>query len=616
MHSVAGQKSLLRFITCGSVDDGKSTLIGRLLYDTNQVPDDQLEKLEADSKHVGTQRNGIDFSLLLDGLSAEREQGITIDVAYRYFSTASRKFIVADTPGHEQYTRNMVTGASTAEVAIILVDARHGVVTQTRRHTYLVSLLGIRRIVVAINKMDLVRYSKRQFDSIESEYRKFTDQLGSMEVTSIPVSALLGQNVTSTSSDMSWYSGPTLLQYLETVDVDLLGETEPFRMPVQWVNRPDINFRGFSGTVARGVVRVGDRVCVLPSGQESSVARIVTMDGDLRFAVTGQAITLTLADEIDASRGDVFSATDRPAEVSDQFEADLVWMSDQSMVPGRSYFLKSGTKTVGVTIRPPKYRTNVNNLEHTAASVLELNEIGVCALRLDRAIAFDPYAESRTMGSFIVLDRVTGATVGAGLFRFALRRSHNVHWQSLQIDRAARSNLNGHGAGVVWFTGLSGSGKSTIADIVEKKLHALGVHTYLLDGDNLRHGLNRDLGFTEADRIENIRRASEVAALLVDAGLLVIASFISPFQDERIGFANFLGSVSFVRCSLTPRLKSLRREIPKVCIEKRDRGNCRVSPELIHRMNLRPTPISGSPPSTPAQNSRPSWFLKNSARWA
>ena len=526
-------KSLLRFLTCGSVDDGKSTLIGRLLYESKLVFEDQLAALEADSKKVGTQGGDLDLALLLDGLIAEREQGITIDVAYRFFSTDRRKFIVADTPGHEQYTRNMVTGASTADAAVILVDARKGVLTQTRRHSYLVSLLGIRKVALAINKLDLVDYSKAVFDRIEAEYLAFAHAMGLTDIVCIPLSALKGDNVIAPSARTPWYHGPTLMGYLETVEIEDAVQSGPFRMPVQWVNRPNADFRGFSGRVVGGRVRPGDRVRVLPSGRESTVARVVTQDGDLDLAVAGQSITLTLADEIDISRGDILSAADAPAEVADQFEATIIWMSEDAMLPGRPYLLKIGAKTVGMTLAAPKYRVNVNTLEHLAARTLELNEIGVCNLNLDQPIAFDSYKENRDTGGFILVDRRTNNTIGAGLLHFALRRSHNIHWQAIEVNKRAHAALKGHLPCVVWFTGLSGAGKSTIANLVEKKLHALGRHTYLLDGDNVRHGLNKDLGFTEADRVENIRRVAEVARLMVDAGLIVLVSFISPFRAER-----------------------------------------------------------------------------------
>jgi bifunctional enzyme CysN/CysC len=526
-------KSLLRFITCGSVDDGKSTLIGRLLYESHLVFEDHLAALEADSAKVGTQGANLDFALLLDGLSAEREQGITIDVAYRFFSTERRKFIVADTPGHEQYTRNMVTGASTADLAVILIDARKGVLTQTRRHSFLVSLLGIKRVVVAINKMDLVDFSHEVYSAIETEYRDFADRIGLEDITFVPLSALKGDNVVEASQHMHWYHGPTLMGYLETVQVDDDVAESPFRMPVQWVNRPNLDFRGFSGRIVGGTVRPGDPVRVLPAGTTSTVDRIVTLDGDLDEAIAGQSVTITLTDEIDASRGDVICAGDAPAEVADQFEAHVVWMHEDEMLPGRAYMMKIGTRTLGVTLGHPKYRIDVNNLDHLAATTLELNEIGVCNLSLDRPIPFDPYDQNRETGGFVIIDKLTQNTVGAGLLHFALRRSHNIHWQKVQVDKQARTELNSHRSGVVWFTGLSGSGKSTIANIVESKLHLLGVRTYLLDGDNVRHGLNRDLGFTDADRVENIRRIAEVSRLMVDAGLVVLVSFISPFRAER-----------------------------------------------------------------------------------
>ena len=526
-------KGMLRFITCGSVDDGKSTLIGRLLYESKMLYEDQLAALEADSKKFGTQGGDLDFALLLDGLNAEREQGITIDVAYRFFSTDKRNFIVADTPGHEQYTRNMVTGASTADVAVILIDARKGVLIQTRRHSYLVSLIGIRKVVLAINKLDMVGYSKEVFDRIEAEYRAFAQQIGLEDIVCIPLSALKGDNVTASSANTRWYHGPTLMGYLETVVVEDDVQDGPFRMPVQWVNRPDLDFRGFSGRVVGGSVRRGDRVRVLPSGKESTVARIVTKDGDLEQAVAGQSITLTLNDEIDISRGDLLSTADSPPGIADQFEAAVIWMGEDEMFPGRPYLLKIGSKTVGATLATPKYKINVNTLEHLAAKTLHLNEIGVCNLNLDQTIAFDPYTENRDTGGFILIDRLTNNTIGAGLLHFALRRSQNIHWQAIEVNKAAHAALNGHKPCIVWFTGLSGSGKSTIANVVEKKLHALGRHTYLLDGDNVRHGLNKDLGFTEADRVENIRRVAEVARLMVDAGLIVLVSFISPFRAER-----------------------------------------------------------------------------------
>ena len=531
-------KTMLRFITCGSVDDGKSTLIGRLLYESKQVFEDQLAALEVDSKKLGTQGSSLDFALLVDGLASEREQGITIDVAYRYFSTEKRKFIVADTPGHEQYTRNMATGASTADLAIILIDARLGVQTQTRRHSYIASLLGIKKIVLAINKMDLMDYSEEVFDNIVSDYQEFAKNLAEKtgntpSIQPIPLSALIGDNITTSSENMSWYDGPTLIDYLETVEVDDEDLDRPFRMPVQWVNRPNLNFRGFSGLISSGKIKPGDTIKVLPSAKSSTVKSIVTMDGDLPEAIAGQSVTLTLEDEIDISRGDLICAAKSPSEAANQFETTILWMADESMLAGRSYILKSGAQTATATITAPKHKINVNTLEELAARKLELNEIAVCNIVLDKSIAFDPYAENRDTGGFILIDRYTNTTVGVGMINFALRRASNIHWQSVDTDKNARIKLMGQKPAILWFTGLSGSGKSTIANFVEKKLTALGRHTYLLDGDNVRHGLNKDLGFTDADRVENIRRIGEVSKLMVDAGLITLVSFISPFRSER-----------------------------------------------------------------------------------
>ena len=565
-------KSLLRFITCGSVDDGKSTLIGRLLYESHLVFEDHLTALEADSAKVGTQGGDLDFALLLDGLSAEREQGITIDVAYRFFSTEKRKFIVADTPGHEQYTRNMVTGASTADVAVILVDARKGVLTQTRRHSYLVSLLGIKRVVVAINKMDLIDYSHDVFNSIEAEYRDFAARIGLDDLTFIPLSALRGDNIVAPSEHTPWYHGPTLLGFLETVPVDDEVADGSFRMPVQWVNRPDHEFRGFSGRIVGGQVKPGDTIRVLPAGTTSTIDRIVTMDGDLDVAIAGQSVTLTLNDEIDASRGDVICGADHPAEVADQFEAHFVWMHEDAMLPGRPYLMKIGARTVGATIAHPKFRVDINNLDHLAANTLELNEIGVCNVSLDRPIPFDPYNVNRDMGGFIIIDKLTNVTVGAGLLHFALRRAHNIHWQDVRVDKAARAGQNSHQPAVVWLTGLSGSGKSTIANIVESKLHTLGVRTYLLDGDNVRHGLNRDLGFTDVDRVENIRRIAEVSALMVDAGLVVLVSFISPFIAERRLARDGVEDGEFIEVYVDTPLEIAEERDPKGLYAKARRG--------------------------------------------
>jgi bifunctional enzyme CysN/CysC len=532
-------KELLRFITCGSVDDGKSTLIGRLLYESKQVFDDQLAALESDSKRHGTQGEEIDFALLVDGLSAEREQGITIDVAYRYFSSPRRKFIVADTPGHEQYTRNMVTGASTADLAVLLVDARKGVLTQTRRHSYLANLVGIRRFVLAVNKMDLVDYDREVFEGIAADYREFASKIGIERWVAIPVSGLKGDNVTSRSEAMPWYSGQSLLEHLDTVELSANADAvKPLRMPVQWVNRPNHNFRGFSGQIASGAVRPGDEVRVLPSGRVTRVASVATMDGDLSQAVAGQSVTLTLADEVDCSRGDVIAAAGDPPQAADQFEATIVWMDEQELLPGRGYWLKIGTQTVTATVQHPKYEVNVNTLEHLAAPTLGLNGIGIAEIATDREIVFEPYAPddaspNRVLGGFILIDKMTNATVACGMLHFALRRSLNIHRQHLDVSRETHASVKGQKPAVLWFTGLSGAGKSTIANLVEKKLVARGRHTFLLDGDNVRHGLNRDLGFTEADRIENIRRVGEVARLMADAGLIVLTAFISPFRAER-----------------------------------------------------------------------------------
>jgi bifunctional enzyme CysN/CysC len=566
------QKSMLRFITCGSVDDGKSTLIGRLLYDSKLVFEDHLAALEADSKKVGTQGGDLDFALLVDGLAAEREQGITIDVAYRFFSTEQRKFIVADTPGHEQYTRNMVTGASTADVAVILIDARKGVLTQTRRHSYLVSLLGIRHVALAINKLDLLDYSQEIFDTIEFDYRKFAAEIGLDDIVCIPISALRGDNITEVSPNTPWYNGPSLVGHLEAVEVADDIHSRPFRMPVQWVNRPNLDFRGFSGQIVGGTIHPGDRVRIVPSGLESTVARIVTIEGDLDEAIAGQSVTITLKDEVDASRGDVLAAASDAPGVADQFECHLVWMSEQPMLPGRSYLLKLATRTAGVTVAQPKYKVNVNTLEHTAARTLELNEIGVCNLNLDRQMPFDPYSENRDMGGFILIDRFTQDTVAAGLLHFALRRADNVHWQAIEVDKQARSGLKGQRPAAVWFTGLSGAGKSTIANLVERKLYAGGFHTYLLDGDNVRHGLNKDLGFTDADRVENIRRVTEVVRLLVDAGMLVLVSFISPFRAERQLARDLLGEGEFVEVHVDAPLEVAEARDRKGLYAKARRG--------------------------------------------
>ncbi|HEV7371022.1 sulfate adenylyltransferase subunit CysN [Arenibaculum sp.] len=569
------RKSLLRFITCGSVDDGKSTLIGRLLYESKLLFEDQLQQLEADSKRMGTQGEALDFALLVDGLSAEREQGITIDVAYRFFTTDRRKFIVADTPGHEQYTRNMVTGASTADVAVILIDARKGVLTQTRRHSYLVSLIGIRNVVLAVNKMDLVGYSQETFETIVADYRAFAERIGIERITAIPMSALRGDNVTTASDAMPWYAGPTLIEFLETVEIESGHQSRPFRMPVQWVNRPNLDFRGFAGLIAGGTVRPGDRVRVLPSGRESVVRRIVAHGGDLDEAVAGQSVTLALADEIDISRGDVLCSATEPAGVADQFEATLIWMSEEPLLPGRPYLLKIGTRVVTGTVSALKYKVNVNTLEHLAGKTLDLNEIAVCNLSLDRAVAFDAYEDNRETGGFILIDRLSNATVGAGLLHFALRRSQNVHWQALDVDKAARATLKAQKACVLWFTGLSGAGKSTVANMLEKKLFAQGRHTYLLDGDNVRHGLNKDLGFTDVDRVENIRRVAEVAKLMVDAGLIVLVSFISPFRAERRMARDLLEAGEFLEVFVDTPLAVAEQRDPKGLYRKARRGEIR-----------------------------------------
>lgn len=527
-------KSLLRFITCGSVDDGKSTLIGRLLYDSKMIFEDQLDALEVDSKKSGTQGENIDFALLVDGLAAEREQGITIDVAYRFFSTDRRKFIVADTPGHEQYTRNMATGASTADLAILLIDARKGILTQTRRHSFIASSLGIRKLVLAINKMDLVEYDEAVYNNIEQDFLEFAEELNAgIEIQAIPMSALMGDNITSLSDATPWYNGPSLMEYLETVPVGSERETLPFRMPVQWVNRPNLDFRGFSGQIASGTIRPGDKIKTLPSAKETTVTRIVTQTGDLDAGVAGQSVTLTFADEVDTSRGDVICAASDPAEVSDQFQARVLWMAEDAMLPGRRYLVKTGAKTVTGQVTGLKYRIDVNDLRDSPATQLGLNEVGVCTLSLDQPIAFDPYDVNRETGGFILIDRLTNNTVGLGLLDFALRRAANIHWQALDVDRSSLADQKEQKPAVLWFTGLSGSGKSTIANALQKKLFAMGKHTFVLDGDNVRHGLNRDLGFTDADRVENIRRVSNVAKLMSDAGLITLVSFISPFRSER-----------------------------------------------------------------------------------
>lgn len=540
-------KTMLRFITCGSVDDGKSTLIGRLLYDSRMIFEDQLAALESDSKRVGTQGQEIDFALLVDGLAAEREQGITIDVAYRFFATEKRKFIVADCPGHEQYTRNMVTGASTADLAVILVDARKGVLAQTRRHSFLCRQLGIRNIVLAVNKMDLIDYDPETYEAIVADYREFADEIGIDSFTAMPISGFKGDNITALSANTPWYDGPSLVDHLERVEIDTAhAAARPLRMPVQWVNRPNLDFRGFSGLIESGTVRPGDAVRVLPSGKSSTVKSIVTHDGEIAEAQAGQSVTICLADEVDCSRGDVIAAADDPPQASDQFEATLVWLDEEALLPGRGYWLKLATQTVTATVAEPKYEINVNTLEHLAAKTLELNAIGVAEITTDRRIVFEPYAENPALGGFILIDKITNRTVGAGMLHFSLRRAQNVHWQAITIGREEHANLKNQKPKVLWFTGLSGSGKSTIANEVEKALNLMNRHTFLLDGDNIRHGLNKDLGFTDADRIENIRRIGEVAKLMADAGLIVLTAFISPFRAERRMVRDMLPDGEFI----------------------------------------------------------------------
>ncbi len=555
-------KSMLRFITCGSVDDGKSTLIGRLLYDSRTIFADQLAALEEDSRRVGTQGGAIDFALLVDGLAAEREQGITIDVAYRFFSTPSRKFIVADTPGHEQYTRNMVTGASTADLAVILVDARRGILTQTRRHSHLVQLTGIGQVVLAVNKMDLVGHDRSVFDAIAAEYRAFAGRIGLGQVTAIPVSGLTGANVTAPSDDMPWYDGPTLLGHLETVNVPDNAVDRSFRMPVQWVNRPDLDFRGFSGMISSGTLRVGDGVRIMPSGRASRVGRIVVAAENRDAAESGQSVTLVLADEVDCSRGDVITAAADVPSVADGVEATLVWMDQTDLIPGRGYLMKLATQTVGAAVRAPRHVIDVDTGEQRPAASLSLNDIGVAEVQLDRAVVFTPYDEDHALGGFILIDRTTNATVAAGMIRRGLTRASNIQWQSTTITRETHAAQKGQKARLLWFTGLSGSGKSTVANLVERRLHALGKHSFLLDGDNLRHGLNRDLGFDQTDRIENIRRVGEVARLMTDAGLIVLAAFISPYSADRAMVREMMAPGEFVEIFVdTPLKEAERRDV-------------------------------------------------------
>ncbi|HTH28632.1 MAG TPA: sulfate adenylyltransferase subunit CysN [Sphingobium sp.] len=556
-------KTMLRFITCGSVDDGKSTLIGRLLYDSKMIFEDQLAALEADSKRVGTQGQEIDFALLVDGLAAEREQGITIDVAYRFFATEKRKFIVADTPGHEQYTRNMVTGASTADLAVILIDARKGVLVQTRRHSYLAHLIGIKNIVLAVNKMDLVGYDQAVFDAIVKDYTEFAKSIGIESFLAMPISGFKGDNITGPSANTPWYKGPALIEHLETVEVDATTDiAKPFRMAVQWVNRPNLDFRGFSGMIATGAVRPGDAIRVLPSGKTSTVSRIVTLDGDLDQAVAGQSVTICFADEIDCSRGDVIAAADDPVQTADQFEASIVWMDENELLPGRPYWMKIGTQMVTATIQHPKYQVNVNTMEHLAAKTLDLNAIGVANLSTDRPIPFEPYTQNRELGGFILIDKMTNATVASGMIHFSLRRADNVHWQAVDVSRDHHAGLKNQKPAVLWLTGLSGAGKSTIANLVEKKLVRMNRHTFLLDGDNVRHGLNKDLGFTDADRVENIRRVGEVSKLMTDAGLIVITAFISPFRAERDMVRSMMAPGEFVEIHIdTPLEEAEKRDV-------------------------------------------------------
>lgn len=567
------EKGFLRFITCGSVDDGKSTLIGRLLYDSKLIFEDQLASLEKDSKKVGTQGQKIDFALLVDGLAAEREQGITIDVAYRFFSTDKRKFVVADTPGHEQYTRNMATGASTADLAILMIDARKGILTQTKRHSFIVSLLGIKNVILAINKMDLVGFDQKVFEQIDQGYREFAKGLGFDDIVSIPLSALEGDNILEKSDNTNWYQGPMLMEHLENVEIHEINEQISFRLPVQWVNRPNLDFRGYSGTIASGKISVGDEIIALPSAKTSKVSNIIGANGEKKVAVAGEAVTLCLQDEIDITRGDVIAHTNERPETTDQFQAHLIWMHEEHMLPGRPYVIKTNNKISEGMITELKHKINVNSLEHESGKTLELNEVGLVNINLNQPIAYDQYNTNKSMGSFIVIDKFTNATVACGMIKFGLRRANNVHWQEVDVDKKSRAKHKHQKAKILWFTGLSGSGKSTIANLVEKKLHALGKHTYLLDGDNVRHGLNKDLGFTDVDRVENIRRIGEVSKLMVDAGLIVLTAFISPFKAERRMVREMVGTDEFLEIFVDTPLDVCEQRDIKGLYKKARSGN-------------------------------------------
>jgi len=567
------EKGFLRFITCGSVDDGKSTLIGRLLYDSKMIFEDQLSALEKDSKKVGTQGQNIDFALLVDGLAAEREQGITIDVAYRYFSTDKRKFIVADTPGHEQYTRNMATGASTADLAILMIDARKGILTQTKRHSFIISLLGIKHVALAINKMDLIEFDQNIFEEIDKNYRNFANKLGFHNIVSIPVSALGGDNIIEKSEKTDWYNGPMLMEHLETVQIEEQNVSAPFRLPVQWVNRPNLDFRGFSGTVSAGNIAVGDEIVALPDAKTSTVKGILGTSGEKNHATFGEAITISLEDEIDISRGGVIAKINERPETTDQFQAHVIWMHEEHLLPGRPYLIKTNNQTTEGVVTELKHKINVNSLEHESGKTLELNEVGLVNISLNRSIAYDSYTENKTMGSFIIIDKFTNSTVACGMIKFELRRASNVHWQAVDVDKKSRSKQKHQKAKVLWFTGLSGSGKSTIANLVEKKLHAMGKHTYLLDGDNVRHGLNKDLGFIDVDRVENIRRIGEVSKLMVDAGLIVLAAFISPYRAERQMVREMMDKDEFIEIFVDTPLEICEERDEKGLYKKARSGN-------------------------------------------